>query len=78
MIPCLEADSSEREVSPAAGMEIFYYGEKTYTLNQYRDMVKKSLLKTCAKSEKETAIAKKYFDSEEAQDVIRDSYKTDI
>ena len=47
-----------------------------YTFENYRDMVKKSYLASCG--DKERTKASKYFDSEEAQDVIRENYESDI
>ena len=47
-----------------------------YTFEQYREMVKKSFLDDC--DERQLDEAKKYFNSEEAQRVIRVNYKEDI
>lgn len=47
-----------------------------YTFEEYRDMVKKSFLKDFDGTQ--LSNAKKYFDSEEAQDEIQEQYKRDI
>ncbi len=47
-----------------------------YTLEEYRDMVKKAYLKHY--SDKLYAKAEKYFNSEEAQKEISEQYQSDI
>lgn len=51
--------------------------EKIYSFEEYRDMVEKAYMAHFS-NEKLRSVAERYFISDEAQDVIRTQYKTDI